>query len=1809
MSTGPFVAKNGVKIESLKGVSQPIKIDSNGLIVTGLTFTDLNSTAHTHLWTNITNTPSTISGYGITDAYTITQIDLSISGITNSLTAHTSLTGSTNPHLTSFYDLTSTAHTHDERYVNIDGDTMTGNLIAPMMSASTFEGNLNWNYVTNRVNTLSGYGIYDAYTSGQTDYKYQKLMRIIDVTGVTSYTGQTGFIYYLNTEFNDVDFYIPDSTINNRDERIIIFKENSTNDNVVTVRTIGGQTIGEQLTQLISKDKHGIEIISCFDDDWDILNDNRSNPRIVYVNVNSSEFTDIKSAVDYVNTYSTFPTSIYICEGEYYVDETITITNSNLVSIFGDGYFETIIHPTSNLTGKTMFEIQSGTLMKNLLIDCSNLGSGATSYVDTVGSIAIRYINNIKIYIDNIKIQYANVGLSMICGGTVKTSNCFILYCGSYGVYIDKGTFMSNDNMYLRYNKGTSIFLTNGTGDPINQNVLFRNCQILCDIDNIMGLGVHTEINTKIQFDNCIFQFLENGVEAHDTSKIIINNSYFNDINNLYFNQTDSTALLIVNNTIGKLNTTNINISNSTNAHLDVIDNSTYNKIIGDGVNNTTPLFDINIGMDSKNPTFEYNLWGNSVGLMYRNKDDVTLGTSFFASVAHNRDSYNYVATYGTNAHSTVQTLNLTSYEANYLPPAIEYDKFKTWSLIKQATAHNLFLRYSIGLSAQTNFTFTKTGDFYIPKDLYISGLTSANNGNILTWNVDDKIIDSGTKVSDILYSAHTHSNKSNLDTIDQNLSTTSNVNFNQVTLNTLSIDTGLTIRSGSGNTLLLRNGTDSNYANMIVNNLTVLGTQTVNQQSTISTSGNTIFLLSGQTTPTQNAYIEIVRGSGYTDAVVMWDELNKLWKAGYLGSERQLAYDGDVVHLTGNESINGIKTFNDKIVVGTGVTTTRPLQVNSIANLQGTCFDPNAGKGLLVASNSGRSYFMGKGSSAINLGSVDSSGNLIDYWTVSNFTDGTFSLKYGSSYFVYDNTTKLTVTKHGLLDVNSAATNVIFPKYENSGVSFNDLENNSILKIDTQYKSLSVNNVVNTYYPLVVDSLVLNISEILYTTGSSVYVNTSNNAFINIKPDAKIIANAQTRYVVNKIDNNNIEVDVAVDWSAGHSFVYKNASYIVAEGSTSDAKGFYMTEAGNLRWEMYNWHDEDGEFLGFWSEKSKRDVLVVSQSGRFGFNSPTVYTGQKSSPDNVSIFPQCLDAVYYYDGTGYTDNTVLAKSSSASTFIFLTRTTDYTYVGKYCNFATILLYTYNSLTGTSLNFEYYNGASWITLTNLTHSLIDNTNGLSIPGGVSFDKYSLTNWTPTTINGSNLYWIRISATSITTTSYMKVVSNNAINRIGVYNSNADTTPRFQVDPFGKTSIGDSLTYSRLRVGVSSNVGRSLGIIDENASMRLWKFADKTTDSDTLLEMIKGNSETLSNNIWWDIRLENNDGKYNEEGLIIRDVNTNYYKFIFGKNTNIMPLQVTVTGNTNYTGFLIDVNKITENGSNNNINVLNITKSVTGNTNITGITIGSGLNIGLLSNSKVLIDNTSLTYAFQVIGNTNLTNLNVTTLTATTLYSSNEINSSLISTNNLNVTQNITATTFYGNIVGTNGSITNLNSSVITGTTIYSGAITNSGAITVRGLSTLNTLTLQSGSTTVFGIYTTTGLTENSNSYLATQSAVKTYVDSQNYMTFSASRAANLNAAQDLRYGDSVPTNTSPFVVPFNCTLDSMSISSDATASATWTGTTYVNDVEVARVAVNNSYYAYRNTFSVSLNAGDRIRLRFESGSGNRPSISVFLKKR
>jgi hypothetical protein len=128
----------------------------------------------------------------------------------------------------------------------------------------------------------------------------------------------------------------------------------------------------------------------------------------------------------------------------------------------------------------------------------------------------------------------------------------------------------------------------------------------------------------------------------------------------------------------------------------------------------------------------------------------------------------------------------------------------------------------------------------------------------------------------------------------------------------------------------------------------------------------------------------------------------------------------------------------------------------------------------------------------------------------------------------------------------------------------------------------------------------------------------------------------------------------------------------------------------------------------------------------------------------------QFLDKVFRYDGAAYEDNSAEADSLGGTPFTALADTDDILYLGKNTKFKEVYfdLQTLGSYTG--LAWEYWNGTAWSAL-----SVSGAGAGLDADGPVAFTPP--VDWAKTTVNGQNLYWIRASATGVTTAATVNAI--------------------------------------------------------------------------------------------------------------------------------------------------------------------------------------------------------------------------------------------------------------------------------------------------------------------------------------------------------------------------------------------------------------------------------------------------------------------
>lgn len=125
----------------------------------------------------------------------------------------------------------------------------------------------------------------------------------------------------------------------------------------------------------------------------------------------------------------------------------------------------------------------------------------------------------------------------------------------------------------------------------------------------------------------------------------------------------------------------------------------------------------------------------------------------------------------------------------------------------------------------------------------------------------------------------------------------------------------------GNSGIVEVRNNIDSDYADLVVQNLTVKGTTMIVESETVTFNGSVLTLNNNYTgsTPSEKGGLEVQRGS-LANASITWDESTDLWKAGLAGDEKTIIREGNTVILTGNTTGTAVFDTNGNINISVQV-------------------------------------------------------------------------------------------------------------------------------------------------------------------------------------------------------------------------------------------------------------------------------------------------------------------------------------------------------------------------------------------------------------------------------------------------------------------------------------------------------------------------------------------------------------------------------------------------------------------------------------------------------------------------------------------------------------------------------------------------------------------------------------------------------------------------------------------------------------------------------------------------------------------------
>lgn len=160
-------------------------------------------------------------------------------------------------------------------------------------------------------------------------------------------------------------------------------------------------------------------------------------------------------------------------------------------------------------------------------------------------------------------------------------------------------------------------------------------------------------------------------------------------------------------------------------------------------------------------------------------------------------------------------------------------------------------------------------------------------------------------------------------------------------------------------------------------------------------------------------------------------------------------------------------------------------------------------------------------------------------------------------------------------------------------------------------------------------------------------------------------------------------------------------------------------------------------------------------------FNNALVENKGLATSETATAF----DKVFLYDGASYIDNTTEAGTETGIKFDLMSATDEFLYIGSASKFYGTKFELFTRGSNYALKVEYYNGSAWVELTTSGFDLTDNTNDFLGDGSITWNNAIDTNWATTNINGSTLYWARISTTevpAVTASAYYIIPSSSVI---------------------------------------------------------------------------------------------------------------------------------------------------------------------------------------------------------------------------------------------------------------------------------------------------------------------------------------------------------------------------------------------------------------------------------------------------------------
>jgi hypothetical protein len=212
---------------------------------------------------------------------------------------------------------------------------------------------------------------------------------------------------------------------------------------------------------------------------------------------------------------------------------------------------------------------------------------------------------------------------------------------------------------------------------------------------------------------------------------------------------------------------------------------------------------------------------------------------------------------------------------------------------------------------------------------------------------------------------------------------------------------------------------------------------------------------------------------------------------------------------------------------------------------------------------------------------------------------------------------------------------------------------------------------------------------------------------------------------------------------------------------------------------------------------------------------------------DTMTLKPPMLKYVYTYNGSLFYDKTYVASTThcSLSSVFEVFQTTDYMlYLGNDSQFNSTNYILSSAGAGVTLVAEYWNGSTWVALTAVGESLIDETYNFTTDGSVKWDKNKFPLWAKTTVNGISAYWIRLkSSANPTSAPVINAITRHGSYRLAVYSAHNDVVRSFAVRGNGVTEM-----FEADRKSTSESFRLNEFITEGRMQTALESLVDKTT---------------------------------------------------------------------------------------------------------------------------------------------------------------------------------------------------------------------------------------------------------------------------------------------------------------------------------------------------------------------------------------------